>query len=826
MMTEYICPTCSYPLLCHVRFGKPYWYCIHCHEEMPYGINNQITVHKEAEEKLRRYKLISEHTRDIILFLQRDGQITEANNAALKTYGYERDELLSLKIHDLNPSENLEIVTERLAKSQRVSITFETTHRRKNGSTFPVEISAQSMDLGQEKIILTIIKDITQSKIFEGLLRQQVYRDKIVSALQERIHQSLNLKDILQATVKELREYLQADRVIIYQVLPQGNGNILVESVTRPHPSMLGFLIHDPLIIERKALALYHQGAVRAIADINQEGLDQRMLNLLKYFQVKSSLAVPILQKSSYLMNLQEELSVPSSGGANHENHLWGVLIAHNCVETREWYQPEIDLMKGLSVQIAIAIQQSELYREFQKAHKQLQQLINIDPLTLMANRSKFDEYINSESERLSNTKEYLSVLLCNIDCLNNYNENYGYPAGDRVLKQIGQILRSVANRQTDLVARYQGGEFAVILPYRTPEITQQIAEEIRFRVKALEIDHNQSPISQYITVSLGIASLIPQTQIDASQLLIDATKNLNIGREKRRLRHNRNLENAQSNTENPQETQIETTTTDTNSDLLMSYVAYYVSRGKSVISPLNGPLYFQGLVYEYGGYHKDFQEFWKELQQRRDFSELYLEGDIDYFGKFLHGKCTVVQCARCNLPIPVAEGSVYAPPNCTFCDTPFIANIKSKYSREKNSEYQSDKTIVLAIGTPPSNIRKQRKLFLTNGFDVKFISQPSEIIPEELPKIVDMVLIHAEVSENQGKVWAEELQAYPQLKNVPIIALSSQAKSSLPWEKEPLGLEDYILAPLGGDRLISHLHQMDQLKENSSSAFPHWFPR
>ncbi len=824
MMTEYICPNCSYPLLCHVRFGKPYWYCIHCHEEMPYGINNQITVHKEAEEKLRKYKLISEHTRDIILFLQKDGQITEANNAALKTYGYERDELLSLKIHDLNPPENQELVTERLAKSQRISITFESTHRRKNGSTFPVEISAQRMDLGQEKIILTIIKDITQSKIFEGLLRQQVYRDKIVSALQERIHQSLNLQDILQATVKELREYLQADRVIVYQVLPQGNGNIIVESVTRPYPSMLGFLIHDPLIIERKALALYLQGSVRAIADINQEGLDQRMLNLLKYFQVKSSLAVPILQKSSYVMNLPEDGSLPPV--PNHENHLWGVLIAHNCVETREWYQPEIDLMKGLSVQIAIAIQQSELYHEFQKAHKQLQQLINIDPLTLMANRSKFDEYINSQSERLSNTKEYLSVLLCNIDCLNKYNENYGYSSGDRVLKQIGQILKSVANRQTDLVARYQGGEFAVILPYRTPEITQQIAEEIRFRVKALEIEHNQSPISQYITVSLGVASLIPQTQIDASQLLIDATKNLNITREKRLVRHNRNRENAQLNIENPQENQTEIPTTETNQNLLMSYVAYYVSRGKSVISPLNGPLYFQGLVYEYWGYHQYFQDFWNELQQRRDFSELYLEGDIDCFGKFLGGKCTVVSCARCNLPIPVAQGNVYAPPNCTFCDTPFIANAKNKYWPEKNREYQSDKTIVLAIGTPPSNIKNQRQLFLSNGFDVKFISQPSEIIPEELPKIVDMVLIHAEVSEIQGKAWAEELQAYPQLKNVPIIALSSQAKLSLPWEKDSLGLEDYILAPLGGDRLISHLHQMDKLKENSSSAFPHWFPR
>src|SRR6476619_3856875 len=101
----------------------------------------------------------------------------------------------------------------------------------------------------------------------------------------------------------------------------------------------------------------------------------------------------------------------------------------------------------------------------------------------------------------------------------------------------------------------------------------------------------------------------------------------------------------------------------------LISYVAYYVSRGKAVISPLSDRLSFQGLVYEYRGYHRDFLLFWQRLQQRRDFYQLCLEGDTFTFKQLLEHRYEISECARCYLPIPTPMGGALDVPACHFCD-------------------------------------------------------------------------------------------------------------------------------------------------------------
>ena len=126
-----------------------------------------ISERKQAEEILQRYQLLSERARDIVLFVRRDGRIIEANQAAVEAYGYDRDALLSLSIYDLRaPVTSLEIEAQ-MARADGPGILFETVHRRRDGTTFPVEVSSIGTDIGGERILLSILRDITDRKRLE-----------------------------------------------------------------------------------------------------------------------------------------------------------------------------------------------------------------------------------------------------------------------------------------------------------------------------------------------------------------------------------------------------------------------------------------------------------------------------------------------------------------------------------------------------------------------------------------------------------------------------------------------------------------------------------
>jgi two-component system CheB/CheR fusion protein len=124
-----------------------------------------ITERKRAEEALRRYELLSAHTRDIILFMRRDdGHILEANSAATNAYGYSHDELLALSIQDLRLPDTRRLTAEQMAEADTQGILFETVHQRKDGSTFPVEVSSRGATIGGTRTLISVIRDITARK--------------------------------------------------------------------------------------------------------------------------------------------------------------------------------------------------------------------------------------------------------------------------------------------------------------------------------------------------------------------------------------------------------------------------------------------------------------------------------------------------------------------------------------------------------------------------------------------------------------------------------------------------------------------------------------
>lgn len=160
-------------------------------------------------------------------------------------------------------------------------------------------------------------------------------------------------------------------------------------------------------------------------------------------------------------------------------------------------------------------------------AYRELQRLANLDSLTQIANRRRFDEYLNREWRRMLREQDPLSLILCDIDYFKRYNDCYGHQAGDDCLRQIAQAIACTLNRPGDLVARYGGEEFAIILP-NTPVLgAVQIAEFVLASIAQLKIPHAQSEVSTHVTVSLGISSQIPQANFQPHTLITAADRAL-----------------------------------------------------------------------------------------------------------------------------------------------------------------------------------------------------------------------------------------------------------------------------------------------------------
>ncbi len=169
---------------------------------------------------------------------------------------------------------------------------------------------------------------------------------------------------------------------------------------------------------------------------------------------------------------------------------------------------------------VASAIIHELARRLLQTANDELNRLATLDSLTQVANRRRFDEYLEQEWRRLAREKAYLSLILCDIDYFKAYNDTYGHQAGDHCLREVAGAIRVSLKRPADLVARYGGEEFAVVLPNTDTTGALHIAEEIRARLKELQILHPHSTVSNYVTLSLGAASLIPNHQFCSAELI------------------------------------------------------------------------------------------------------------------------------------------------------------------------------------------------------------------------------------------------------------------------------------------------------------------
>jgi diguanylate cyclase (GGDEF)-like protein/PAS domain S-box-containing protein len=365
--------------------------------------------------------------------------------------------------------------------------------------------------------------DISKRKKAEELLAQQAKRNYILAEITKHIHESLELATILQTTTEEINNFLLAEKITISKVEFSGKLKILSESnatkTLNNNLDLLPILDRDFWQIDDN-MARLEAGEIIVVENLDQEPISQQIMLdrqiLNQQIELKCSIiAVPIMV----------------------EKKLWGIFSVQHFDELRAWKMAEIELLEQITRQLAIAIKQAELYHTIEESNKKLKELTVIDSLTGIANRRKFDEYLESEWLRLAREKAPLSLILCDIDCFKLYNDTYGHQSGDRCLQQVAQAIKKTIKRPADLTARYGGEELAVILPNTTPEGAAKVAQDICQQIQELQIPHLKSTVDSYVTISLGVAGCIPEHDSSAEDLLAQADRNLYKAKETGRNR-------------------------------------------------------------------------------------------------------------------------------------------------------------------------------------------------------------------------------------------------------------------------------------------------
>ena len=169
---------------------------------------------------------------------------------------------------------------------------------------------------------------------------------------------------------------------------------------------------------------------------------------------------------------------------------------------------------------------------QLQEARKQLADLAKLDELTGLRNRRGADKAFELEVSRAQRAGTSLGVIMIDVDYFKAYNDTYGHPAGDDVLKQIAGVLRSVTSRAGELAIRMGGEEFLLLLPGTSQAEAMASAEKIRARITDLQIEHSASGVANVVTVSQGVVASIPSMSTEFKQLLEAADQALYASKE------------------------------------------------------------------------------------------------------------------------------------------------------------------------------------------------------------------------------------------------------------------------------------------------------
>jgi diguanylate cyclase (GGDEF)-like protein len=180
------------------------------------------------------------------------------------------------------------------------------------------------------------------------------------------------------------------------------------------------------------------------------------------------------------------------------------------------------NISKAFKMSILVGLQHQREVTKRKLIEQQLEDINRRDGLTGVFNKRYFDEMLEDEIGRAHRNHQPLCIIMFDLDCFTEYNEQYGHIAGDSCLRDVAEIAQTLASRKGDLVARYGGEEFVIILPNIDLKGAVAFANKLQQQIEGKRLPHEASKLStlKCVTVSLGVTNLMPFTKVKPSELI------------------------------------------------------------------------------------------------------------------------------------------------------------------------------------------------------------------------------------------------------------------------------------------------------------------
>ncbi|NMD72612.1 diguanylate cyclase [Bacillus sp. DNRA2] len=548
---------------------------------------NQLKT--ELHESKERYRaMVKQSSEGIYAFNPTTKRVVETNKRFCEMLGYKEQELLKLTLNDIILSDE-SIMDSNIGKVLNNNRYFvgETLYRRKDGTIITVEVGGSLVHFNNETVILANIRDITKQKEIErGLVdSEKKYRliadnmTDFVTVLDlngKILYASPSHENSMKIKVSNLEggypfKYIHPDdletanKALSHMFINRASSQIEIrwrlendwvnlevrgKPVVEDNGDIQKFVVTSRNITERvKMEDQMKRTSARLEALISHmpygilaEDKDHRLI--LVNHQFTEIFRAP--HHSQKMLGMKSE-DVPEAGrNIFREEELYkkrskAILANRQTVLDEEW-----ELLDGRMIsRDAIPIFTNNEFDGFlwqfkditnqKKMEQELREASFIDGLTKISNRRLFDETIATEWGRCSRTSKHLTLIMIDIDRFKNYNDTYGHQRGDECLIKVAQTIKETIRRPSDVVCRYGGEEFAVILPETHQEGGMRIAEKIRAQVEALKIPHATSSVGKFVTCSFGVATLIPSPFSTPEEIIRMADKALYSSKNKGR---------------------------------------------------------------------------------------------------------------------------------------------------------------------------------------------------------------------------------------------------------------------------------------------------
>jgi len=635
---------------------------------------------------------------------------------------------------------------------------FSCEHRLLDGHGMPHWFLSRGQavqdDSGRVLRAIGTITDIADRKQAEIVIHQQTEREFILREITQKIRQTLDLQTVFETAVKEIRNCLNADRVGIFKFYADSqfnDGEFVAESVLPNFTSAIEMKVHDHCFGEQYADA-YHAGRIQVVNDIHSAGLTDCHIQILSQFQVQANLVVPLLKSDK----------------------LWGLLCIHQCANHRVWQEVEINLVKQIANQLAIAVQQASLFELLQQELAERQQTENKLTETNQKLEISNDELLRAtrmKDEFLANMSHELRTPLNSILGMNEALQEQIFGAiNERQIK----ALQTVENSATHLLALIN--DILDVSKIESGQVTLDLtATSIENLCKSSLAFIKQQALTKRIQVINQIPSYLPELMLDERrirQVLINL------------------LNNAVKFTPEGGTITLEVSHVATTAET--SYLRFAVIDTGIGISAEN--------------IQKLFQPF---IQIDSALNRQYVGTGL---GLALVKRIVELHGGKVGLTSEVGVGS------CFSVEIPFnksdhaIGSLKLEPTESIVNPHQSESVIspvVLLAEDNEANIGTFSSYLEVKGYRIILAKNGKELVDLAKAKKPDVILMDIQMPVIDGLEAAKQIRLDPELTNIPIIALTALAMTGDREKCLEAGANEYLTKPVKLKQLTQTIQKL-----------------